>query len=138
MSRLTGGLPGDRIDGRPVCVTNHPGCLPIIHLLIEVLRRPVESAQYTSLEFANRLSDWNLRASYGSTGDCFDNAAMESTWATVKRDVLSIHGDWKHITRSELRTFLFDYLETFYNRQRHQAGLQHHTPAEVYAASAVA
>ena len=66
------------------------------------------------------------------------NAAMESTWATVKRDVLSIHGDWKHITRSELRTILFDYIETFYNRQRHQAGLQHHTPAEVYAASAVA
>ena len=95
-------------------------------------------ASGTSLEFANRLSDWNLQASYGSTGDCFDNAAMESTWATVKRDVLSIHGDWKHITRSELRTILFDYIETFYNRQRHQAGLQHHTPAEVYAASAVA
>jgi|GEM_PF-1097040 len=53
-------------------------------------------------------------------------------------DVLSIHGDWKHVTRSELRTILFDYIETFYNRPRHQAGLQHHTPAEVYAASAVA
>ena len=99
-----------------------------------VLQRLVEPGQYTSLEFA----DWNLKASYGSTGDCFDNAAMESTWATIKRDVLAIHGDWKHITRSELRTILFDYIETFYNRQRHQAGLQHHTPAEVYAASAVA
>jgi hypothetical protein len=50
----------------------------------------------------------------------------------------SIHVDWKHITRSELRTILFGYIETFYNRQRHQAGLQHHTPAEIYAASAVA
>jgi hypothetical protein len=53
--------------------------------------------QYTSPEFANRLSDWNLRASYGSTGDCFGNAAMESTWATVKRDVLSIHVDSRRL-----------------------------------------
>ena len=63
---------------------------------------------------------------------------MESTWATIKRDVFAIHGDWKHITWSELGTILFDYIETFENRQRHQAGLRHHTSAEVYAASAVA
>ena len=104
----------------------------------ELVHHADRGSQYTSLKFANRLSDWNLRASYGSTGDCFDNTAMESTWATVKRDVLSIHGDWKHITQSELRTILFNYIETFYNRQRHQARLQHHTPAEVYAAPAVA
>ena len=42
-------------------------------------------SQYTSLEFSNRLTDWKVNASYGSTGDCFDNAAMESTWATIKR-----------------------------------------------------
>jgi transposase InsO family protein len=32
-----------------------------------------------------------------------------------------------------MRTILFDYIETFYNRTRHQAALGHHTPAEVYA-----
>ncbi|MEI8083642.1 MAG: IS3 family transposase [Actinomycetes bacterium] len=36
-------------------------------------------------------------------------------------------------TRSEMRTILFDYIETFYNRTRHQAALDHRTPAEVYA-----
>lgn len=35
-------------------------------------------SQYTSVEFTNRLADWRLRASYSSTGDCFDNAAMEA------------------------------------------------------------
>ena len=40
--------------------------------------------QYTSLEFTNRLNDWKINASYGSVGDCYDNAAMESTWATIK------------------------------------------------------
>lgn len=42
------------------------------------------------------------------------------------------------ITRSELRTILFDYIEVFYNRRRHQIGLGDRTPAEVYAASRAA
>jgi transposase InsO family protein len=91
---------------------------------------------YTSLEFTNRLADWNVDASYGSTGDAFDNAAMESFWATLKREIIHIHDGWETITRSELRTILFDYIEVFYNRARHQARLGHHTPAEAYAASA--
>ncbi len=92
-------------------------------------------SQYTSLEFTNRLADWKVRASYGSTGDCFDNAAMESTWAAIKREIRHIHGPWDKRTRSQMRTILFDYIETFYNRRRHQARLGHRTPAQVYAAS---
>ena len=95
-------------------------------------------SQYTAVEFTNRLADWELLASYSSTGDCFDNAAMESTWAALKREIRHIHGDWSGLTRSELRTILFDYIETFYNRSRHQARLEHRTPAEAYAASRAA
>ncbi len=97
-----------------------------------------KGSQYTSLEFSNRLNDWQIRPSFGSTGDCFDNAAMESTWATIKREIVHIHGDWTTLTRSQLRTILFDYIETFYNRRRHQARLDHQTPAEAYAASKAA
>ena len=39
------------------------------------------------------------------------------------------------MTRSQLRTALFSYIETFYNRNRHQARLGHRTPADAYAAS---
>lgn len=102
----------------------------------ELIHHADRGAQYTSVEFSNRLADWQLRPSFGSTGDCFDNAAMESTWATLKREIRHLHGDLRHITRSELRTILFDYIETFYNRTRHQARLEHRTPAETYAASA--
>ena len=59
-------------------------------------------------------------------------------WASVKREIRHIHGDWAEITRSELRTILFDYIETFYNRRRHQARLGHRTPAETYTASKAA
>jgi len=104
----------------------------------ELIHHADRGSQYTSLEFVNRLEDWNVTGSYGSTGDCFDNAAMESTWATIKREIRHIYGPWQNRTRSELRTILFDYIETFYNRARHQARLDHRTPTEAYAASRAA
>ena len=101
----------------------------------DVIHHADRGSQFMSLEFTNRLADWKLQASYGSTGDCFDNAAIESFWGTLKRELRHIHGDLERFSRSELRTILFDHIEVFYNRQRHQAGLGHRTPAEVYAAA---
>jgi transposase InsO family protein len=63
---------------------------------------------------------------------------MESVWATLKKELRDLHGDLTQLTRSQLRTALFDYVEVFYNRQRHQARLGHHTPAETYARSPAA
>jgi putative transposase len=94
--------------------------------------------RYTSIEFTIRLVDWGLAGSYGSVGDCYDNAAMESFWATLKKEIRHIHGPLEQFTRSQLRTILFDYIEVFYNRSRHQQGLDDQTPAEVYAASRAA
>ena len=104
----------------------------------DLLHHADRGSQYTSLEFSNRLADWNIDPSYGSTGDCFDNAAMESTWASIKKEIRHIWGPWEQMTRSQLRTILFEYIEVFYNRQRHQAGLDHRTPADTYAASKAA
>ena len=103
-----------------------------------MLHRPVELAQYTSLELANRLSDWGLSASFGSTGDAYDNAATESFWATAKREIEFMHGPVRQLTRSQLRTIIFEYVEVFYNRERHQAILGHLTPAEYYATAKMA
>jgi transposase InsO family protein len=104
----------------------------------ELIHHADHGSQYTSLEFTNRLADWKLQASYGTVGDCFDNAAMESTWGTIKKEIVHIWGPWEDMTRSQLRTVLFEYIETFYNRARHQARLDHRTPAEAYAASKAA
>ena len=48
---------------------------------------------------------------------------MESTWATLKKEIRHIWGPWEQLTRSQLRTILFEYIEAFYNRARHQARL---------------
>ncbi len=89
--------------------------------------------QYTSLEFCATAELAGLHVWFGSTGDCFHNAAMETFWSTIKREIAWIRGSIFFATRAEARLYLFEYIEVFYNRQRHQARLDHHTPAE-YAA----
>jgi transposase InsO family protein len=73
------------------------------------------------LDFTNRLEDLGLVPSYGSVGDALDNAAMETFWATLKRELVWTTGITRFETRAQLRTALFDYIEIFYNRERHQA-----------------
>jgi putative transposase len=92
-----------------------------------VLRRPVESAQYTSLAFGRRLREAGLVASMGSVGDCYDNAVTESFWARMQTELLD-RRRWS--TRVELANAIFEYLEIFHNRQRRHSALGWRTPVE--------
>ncbi|MCZ7537411.1 MAG: hypothetical protein M5T61_16870 [Acidimicrobiia bacterium] len=58
----------------------------------QLLHHADHGAQYTSMGFTNRLADWGLAGSYGSVGDCYDNAAMEAFWATLKKELRHIWG----------------------------------------------
>ncbi|MDN5923316.1 MAG: integrase core domain-containing protein, partial [Corynebacterium casei] len=61
----------------------------ITHLhVIEVLRRPVESAVYTSSAFGARCSELGVTQSMGAVGTSADNAMAESFNSTLKREVL--------------------------------------------------
>lgn len=101
----------------------------------DLIHHADRGTQYTSGDLGLTMTDHGVTASFGRTGVCWDNATMEATWATIKREIRHIHGDWETMTRSQLRTVLFDYIETFYNRQRHQARLGHRTPNETYKTS---
>jgi transposase InsO family protein len=74
-----------------------------------------------------------LQVSFGSTGDWWDNAAMETFWSTLKREITWIRRSIWFETGHHARLYLFGSIEVFYNRQRHQAGLGHRTPAEFAA-----
>ena len=56
---------------------------------------------------------------------------MESFWAALKRDITWLRGSLHFQSRREARSYLFEYIEVFYNRQRHRSGLDHRTPNEV-------
>jgi putative transposase len=82
-----------------------------------VLHHSDQGTQYTSENFQRLLKSHGITCSMSRRGNCWDNAAMESFFSTLKTEQLSK----KHYrTRDELRADVFDYIERFYNaRRRH-------------------
>ena len=73
--------------------------------------------------------------SMGSRGDCFDNAAIESFHASLKKDLI-YRRSWP--TRQQARTAIFDYVEAFYNRRRRHSTLGMLSPVDYEAANRLA
>ena len=86
-------------------------------------------SQYTSADFATFCRDNNITQSMGRTGVCWDNAAAESFWSTLKRELTK---RFRFTTAQSLRRALFAWIETWYNRRRLHASLGYRTPAEAY------
>jgi putative transposase len=98
----------------------------------QVIHHADHGSQYTSYDFAVTAGNANVRLSFGSVGDAFDNAAIESFWARLKVEIAWIRGSIRFRTRADAHAYLFEFIDVFYNRQRHQAGLGHLTPAEYH------
>ncbi len=81
--------------------------------------------QYTSTAVQALLARHQIRASMGSTGDCYDNAAMESFFSTLKRECVARH---IFTSRAVARTVIFDFIEVFYNRVRRHSALGYLSP----------
>jgi putative transposase len=95
-----------------------------------VVHHSDRGAVYTSLAFSQRVIDLELDQSFGGVGSCYDNAAVESFFATLKRELAWIHQTKSWPTRAGLRAAIFDYIETFYNPQRIQERLGYRSPLE--------
>jgi len=94
-----------------------------------LLHHSDRGSQYCSNEYRRILDKFGLQVSMSGTGNCFDNAPMESFWGTLKQEL--IHH--RHYTsRLEAMREITEYIEIFYNRQRLQAKLGFLSPA-VYA-----
>lgn len=119
----------------------HPGAELAVDALHMALARTIvdpdglihhsdKGSAYTSLAFGAAADIAGLQLSFGRTGDAYDNAAMETVWSTIKREIAWIRGSIYFATREEAKLYLFEYIEVFYNRQRHQTRLEHRTPVE--------
>ena len=93
----------------------------------QVLLPLIESSQFTSWPFTERIRDAGLVPSFGSVGDAFDNAMMESFWSSMQNELLN-RKRWK--TRLELTNAIFDYVEVFYNRHRRHLSPDYVSPVE--------
>ena len=60
-------------------------------------------------------------------GNCYDNAAMESFWSSLKRELVYRR---QFINRAEARAARFEWLEVFYNRTRCHSALGYQSPVD--------
>lgn len=98
------------------------------------LRDPVNTivhsdrgSQFRSRKYVNTLNSADLRGSMGRVGACGDNAAMESFFALLQKNVLD-RKRWQ--TRAELRLAIVTWIEKTYHRRRRQTALGRLTPIE--------
>jgi putative transposase len=80
---------------------------------------------YLSSGYRSVLAQHGLQESMSRKGDCWDNAVVESFFATLKRELLYPR---RLDTRRQARALIFEYLEVFYNRQRSHSALGYLSP----------
>jgi transposase InsO family protein len=95
--------------------------------LPELLHHSDRGCQYSSTIFRQRLSLCQITQSMSRKGNCYDNAAMESFWATLKAECF---GTTIPATRAQAHLMVFDYIETFYNPVRLHSALGFHSPVD--------
>ncbi len=83
--------------------------------------------QYLSDDFQDLLKKHGITCSMSDKGSCYDNAVVESFFATLKRERIKRK---KYRTRDEARADVFDYIERFYNRKRRHGYVGNISPVE--------
>lgn len=84
-------------------------------------------SQYASDHYQRLLERHTITCSMSRRGNCWDNAPMESFFASLKKELIH-HEDYQ--TRAEARASVFEYIEVFYNRVRRHSALGYLSPVE--------
>ena len=93
----------------------------------ELIHHSDRGAQYLSDDFQALLKQHGISCSLSGAGSCYDNAVVESFFATLKRERVKRR---KYRTRDQARADVFDYIERFYNRQRRHGYVGNISPVE--------
>jgi len=124
--RVVGWAFGDTLD------TN----LPLAALKMALLhRQPAKGlvhhsdrgCQYASSSYRRELLRHGLKPSMSRAGNCYDNAAMESFWSTLKQEWIYRQ---TFLSRAQAAASIFDYIETFYNPVRLHSALNYQSPVD--------
>lgn len=90
-----------------------------------LLHHTDRGCQYTSHEYQALLTDAGITVSMSRKGNCWDNAAMESFFGTLKGACVDLTC---FQTRAEARQAVFEFVECFYNRVRLHSSLEYVSP----------
>jgi putative transposase len=82
-------------------------------------------SQYAAHNYQERLTERGIACSMSRKGNCWDNAVVESFFATLKKE--EVHRE-DYVTHEQAKASLFYYIEIFYNRKRRHSALGYQSP----------
>ena len=91
-----------------------------------LLHHSDQGSTYASADYRKALATHGITCSMSGRGNCYDNAAMESWFSTLKFEL----GE-RFESAAEAKRRLFDYIEVFYNVKRRHSSLGYATPVEM-------
>ena len=99
----------------------------------ELLSHSDRGTQYASEQYRTKLARLNIRASMSRKGNCWDNSAAESFFATLKKELV-----YRKIYKNheEAKKSVFEYIEVWYNRTRIHSSIGYMTPTQFEASIA--
>jgi len=124
--RIVGWAMSDRID-RTLACDALTDALHRRHPAPGLLHHSDRGVQYASADYQALLAAHGLIPSMSRTGNCWDNAPMESFFHSLKVEWLH---DQTFRTRAEARQAIFTYIEVWYNRQRLHSALGYRSPEQ--------
>jgi len=89
--------------------------------------------QYTSGSYTKAVQNYGLKLSMSAQGYCYDNAAIESFWATLKLE-MGIEAHTVFETKEQARQAVFEYIDGYYNTVRIHSAIDYKTPQQAEAA----
>jgi putative transposase len=106
--------------------------MAVLHRLpgSELVAHSDRGSQYASEHYQRLLTKEGITCSMSRRANCWDNAPMESFFASLKKELVH-HEDYP--TREEARASIFEYIEMFYNRVRRHSTLGYVSPANYEA-----
>ncbi len=84
-------------------------------------------SQYAAYDYQDKLRNHGIKQSMSAKGDCYDNACIESFFATLKKDLVHRR---RFKTREEAKVAIINYIETWYNSKRSHSSLGYMSPME--------
>lgn len=91
----------------------------------DLIHHTDRGSQYTADDYLALLAQHGILVSMSGKGDPYDNAMMESFFATLRAELTELQ---EFPTRAAARVAIFDFIEVFYNRQRIHSSIEYTNP----------
>ena len=124
--QVVGWAMSDRGDEQLILAALHQA-LRRRRLVDQPLHHSDRGVQYAAGDYRKLLRDNGITCSMSRRGNCWDNAVVESFFATLKKELVR-HERFQ--TKAEAKAKIFEYIEVFYNRVRRHSSLGQISPAQ--------